>query len=138
MAIILPNPVIMIESDRRKSLFLMNCIRELEIKNATVVNKRIENVESIKGDYITARALASLESLLSYTHKFFHVETICLFPKGVNYAKELDEAQLAWGFDKEVIPSKSGNGVLLKIRKIKKKRENDKYSEHRKSKGGSR
>ena len=125
LAIILPNPVIMIESDRRKSLFLRTCIQQLGLNNASVVNERIEKIQDLKADYLTARALASLDKLLEYTHKFFHVETICLFPKGRNYAKECEEAKSTWSFEQEIIPSKSGDGVILKIKKIQKKREND-------------
>lgn len=128
LAIILPNPIIMVESDLRKSIFLKNCIRELKLENCSVINKRIEEVNHVKADYVTARALAPLKKLFDYTHKFFHVETICVFPKGKNYATELEEAKSMWDFENEIIPSEVGDGVLLKIKKIKEKRDNDKNS----------
>lgn len=120
LAIILPNPIKMIESDRRKSLFLKHCIQEMSLTNASVENSRIERAEA-NADFIVARALASLPCLLSYSERFLTEDSICLFPKGRNYAKECREAQALWEYEKEVIPSISGDGVLLRIRKIKKK-----------------
>lgn len=126
LAILLPNPVVMIEADRRKALFLRHCMLELGLKNTRVINERIEAIEGFEADYVVARALAPLDRLLEYTHRFFHVNTICLFPKGKNYSTELEKAESQWGFQREVLPSVSGDGVLLKIKKINKKREDDK------------
>jgi len=137
LALLLPNPITLIESDKRKSLFLRYCVQELNLQNVIIINKRIEEIDEKATDFITARALAPLEKLFDYTHKFFHVETTCLFPKGKNYGKEIEQAKKTWIFEESIISSQSGDGVLLKIRKIKKKRKDDKNSKHRESKGRS-
>lgn len=120
LAIMKPNPIILVESDRRKSLFLRHCIQELKLTHAKVDNQRIEKCD-LKGDIIMARALANLNGLLGYAQPFLLEDSICLFPKGRNYAKECEEASRDWEYEKEIIPSLSGDGALLKIRKIRKK-----------------
>lgn len=117
LAIMNPNPITLIESDRRKSLFLKHCVRELELFHVEVINDRIEKVD-LSADYVTARALASLDVLLGLSKNFLTPGTTCLFPKGKNYDKEVEQAKAHWNFDLEKFESVSGDGVLLKIRKI--------------------
>ncbi len=120
LAIMKQSPITLVESDRRKSLFLKHCIQELKLPHAKVENQRIEKCE-LRGDIVTARALASLNDLFEYVQPFLSEESTCLFPKGRNYAKECEEALRYWEYEKEVIPSLSGDGALLRIRKIRKK-----------------
>ena len=47
----------MVESDKRKSVFLRTAIRELDL-NATVLNARIEKRPPVRADVISSRALA--------------------------------------------------------------------------------
>ncbi|MCL4170695.1 UNVERIFIED_CONTAM: hypothetical protein GTU68_049362, partial [Idotea baltica] len=54
-----PDQVILIESDTRKAAFLRTVIRELGLR-ASVINKRIEQVDPLDADVISARALADL------------------------------------------------------------------------------
>ena len=120
LAIMIPNLITLIESDRRKSLFLKNCVRELELKNATIINERIEKVD-IRADIVTARALASLDKLLNYSSGILIQNGRCLFSKGQSYEKEIAEAQGDWEFNSEITPSLSGNGVLIMVERIKEK-----------------
>lgn len=120
LAIMMPNPILLIESDRRKSLFLKHCIQELKLPHAEVENKRIKEVEA-KAKMVTARALASLDELLHYASSFLEGGATCLFPKGKNYDKECEEAERNWDYEKEIIPSLSGEGALLRLRRIKRK-----------------
>lgn len=86
--------VTLIESDRRKCIFLKQVIRDLGLDNVTVINERLENVSDIKADIITARALASLDQLLKWATPFLKTETVLIFPKGRRYQEEIDNCGL--------------------------------------------
>jgi len=109
--------VILVESDLRKSLFLENVSRETKV-NVTVLTERIESLEGkIKGDVITARALAPLSELLNYASPLMKKYSSCLFLKGKDAEKEIEEAQKKWEFDLEIFPSLTDSkGHLLKIK----------------------
>lgn len=86
--------VTLIESDRRKCIFLKEVARDLNLSNVTVITDRLENVHDIKADIVTARALASLEQLIKWTTPFLKPETVLIFPKGRRYDEEISEAGL--------------------------------------------
>ena len=57
--------VTLIESDKRKCVFLNEVVRELDL-NVKTVSKRIEDCPPQDADVISARALTQLENLLFY------------------------------------------------------------------------
>lgn len=93
----------LIESDKRKSAFLQEVSRETGVA-FHVHACRIENASVFSADVVTARALAPLPQLLGYASHFLHTNSFCLFPKGANYIKELDEVT-GWTYDLQRIPS---------------------------------
>lgn len=109
--------VTLVESDLRKSLFLENVSRETKVK-VTVLTERIESLKGkIKGDVITARALAPLVDLLEYAYPLMKEGAFGLFLKGKDAEKEIEEAQKKWEFDLEIFPSLTDSkGHLLKIK----------------------
>ncbi len=113
----------MIESDLRKCLFMREVIR-VTGANVTVHNKRIEKVENIKADVVSARALASLSKLLDYANPFLKEDSICIFPKGKRIEEELTELNYVWHIKEHRLTSKSDDeGVILVIRGIEDVRE---------------
>ena len=107
----------MVESDKRKSVFLRTAIRELGLSNANVVNERIENVQIPVSKFISARALAPLTELFGFAEKLSDDKTTFLFQKGKNWLSEIEIAQNHWSFDYEAIKSETdSNAVILKIR----------------------
>lgn len=86
---------ILIESDQRKSAFLRSVAQKMNV-NVSVVNDRVENLEKMSADIISARACAPLNVLLEWSYPFLHNQTILLFPKGRNWNDELTEAQKYW------------------------------------------
>lgn len=80
----------LIESDARKCAFLTNVVAELGLTNAQIINKRIDQVE-LAADCLTARALAPLTDLLTWGQHFNARHA--LFPKGRNWAQEVEIAQ---------------------------------------------
>ena len=96
--------VALVESDNRKCVFLRTVIRELGL-SVKVINDRIENVKLDDVAYLSARALRNLNSLLFIVENNVSRETICVFPKGRSYKKELVESQKNWKFDLNLIDS---------------------------------
>ncbi len=110
--------VTLIESDQRKAAFLRTVVRETGI-NCTVLAKRIEQVEPCNADVLSARALASLTTLLSFSDLHLNTMGTALFPKGATWKKEVDDAQKEWNFESETIMSKTdSSAVVLKIQGV--------------------
>jgi len=108
--------VTMVESDKRKSVFLRTAIRELGLSNAKVTNERIEGAQIQISDIVSARALAPLAELFSLSQGFSDQNTTFLFQKGKNWASEIEIAQNHWSFDYDAITSETdSNAVILKI-----------------------
>ena len=96
--------VALVESDKRKCVFLRTVVRELGL-SVKVINDRIENVKLDDVAYLSSRALRNLNSLLFIVENNVSRETICVFPKGRSYKKELVESQKNWKFDLNLIDS---------------------------------
>ena len=96
--------VVLVESDKRKCVFLRTVIRELGL-SVKVINDRIENVKFDDVVYLSARALRNLNSLLFIVENNVSRETVCVFPKGRSYKKELVESHKNWKFDLNLIDS---------------------------------
>lgn len=109
--------VTMVESDKRKSVFLRTAIRELGLSSAKVTNERIESAQIQISDIVSARALAPLADLFTLSQGFSNQNTTFLFQKGKNWASEIEIAQNHWSFDYDAITSETdSNAVILKIR----------------------
>lgn len=81
--------VTMVESDRRKCIFLQEVSRETCLTNVTIINERIESVSGIKAPVVTARALASLLQLASWAAPFVEEKGVMVFPKGQDWHDEV-------------------------------------------------
>ena len=108
------------ESIKKKTNFLTHLVKELGLKNITVINDRVENIAS-KGrfetcsnknqfDFVTARAVAKLDVLIKYTLPLLKQDGFLLAYK----AKDIDEEiknidRLLQIFSKEL------NGVERKL-----------------------
>ncbi len=112
---------LLVESDQRKAVFLREALRLTETK-ARVINNRIERIEPLAVDVITARALAPLTQLLEWSLPHMKKNTICLFLKGKNCIKEIGEAvNTGWQFGYKIEKSiTDSNGVVLIITDITK------------------
>ncbi len=107
-----------VESDQRKSAFLRNVARECGV-TCRVISKRIESVDPLEADILSARALADLRTLLSFCDRHLREYGTALLPKGANWKKELSEAQEEWKFDVEPITSLTEpQAVILKIKGV--------------------
>ncbi|MCG7520413.1 16S rRNA (guanine(527)-N(7))-methyltransferase RsmG [Ruegeria sp. Ofav3-42] len=107
-----------VESDQRKSAFLRNVSRECGV-NCSVLSKRIEAVDPLNADILSARALADLRTLLSFCDRHLSKTGLALLPKGEKWKKELEEAREEWNFDVDPITSLTEpQAVILKIKGV--------------------
>ncbi|WP_170363956.1 16S rRNA (guanine(527)-N(7))-methyltransferase RsmG [Ruegeria arenilitoris] len=108
----------LVESDQRKSAFLRTVIRETKA-NCSVISKRIESVDPLGADVLSARALADLTTLLSFCDRHLKEDGVAVFPKGATWKKEIDAAQREWNFTTETANSLTDpQAVILKIKGV--------------------
>ena len=108
----------LIESDRRKAVFLREAAR---LTNAPVkiVDSRIESAKPHVADVVTARACAPLDKLLPLAQRFIGPNTVCLFLKGEHIADELTAARRDWRMQAARLPSRADpRGVILKLEQV--------------------
>ena len=113
----------LVESNSRKCAFLAEVARKtrapVEIHGERiellVEKRRIESVE-----VVTARALAPLGKLLGYAHPFLNARTRCLFLKGRDVDREIEEARDEWQFDVRLVPSQTDeHGRIVVLSSVK-------------------
>lgn len=106
----------LIESDSRKCAFMREVIRSINL-NINIHNSRIEQISLGFFDFITARALTSLDGLLTYARPFITKNSTCIFLKGETLAEEMTVFNRKWEAQIEEYPSLSdetGKIVILK------------------------
>lgn len=112
--------VTLIDSDKRKTIFLKTVNRELSL-NVDVICDRIQNVVTPPSNIVSARALAPLTELLKLAHPLLTKTGQCLFQKGSDVDSELTTAAQSWNMTVERIPSVTdSNGVILKIGELER------------------
>jgi len=106
--------VSLVESNARKCAFLSETAR-LTGAPVTVHNARIEAViGTLSGvEIVCARDLAPLSQLLAWTEPLLTSGTTGLFPKGRDAAAELTEAEDAWTFTRDLIPSRTDSQARI-------------------------
>jgi 16S rRNA (guanine527-N7)-methyltransferase len=108
----------LVESDQRKATFLRQACQSLDL-SATVVSKRIEALEPLNADVISARALAPLTILIGFAEQHVAQNGVAIFPKGARFADEISEARSVWSFDVDIKQSLSeAEAAILVIRNI--------------------
>lgn len=106
----------LIESDKRKSAFLMTVARELGLTIA-VMAQRIEAAPPQMADVVSARALAPLVQLMALVERHLRPGGIALLPKGKSHSEELAAARVGWQFDVAEIESQTDPLARLLILK---------------------
>jgi 16S rRNA (guanine527-N7)-methyltransferase len=115
--------IYLVESITKKTVYLNDVCQKLMLKNVSVLNERIENGVFKNVDVVTARAVASLDTLCGYVGKIGNKNTITLLLKGRTYNEENSVACKKWTYDMDVFNNKYGaDGVVLKITNLRKKK----------------
>ena len=113
----------LVEINQKKCNFLNEVKDIIGIKNIFIHHSRIENLKIINNfDYISARAVTSLDKLLKYSFKFYKSGMYCIFLKGKTVSKEIEIAKRKFFFDfKSVNSITNKDGKILLIKNINKK-----------------
>ena len=110
----------LVEADQRKAAFLRALAREVGVQ-FTVISRRVEDLDPMAADVISARALAPLPKLLDYANKHLAQGGTALFPKGARFAEELANARKTWSFQAETVASVTDKeAAILKIGEIER------------------
>lgn len=105
----------LVESDQRKAAFLATAARDMGV-TVQVHAARIESVQPLAADYLSARALAPLDQLLAYAERHLRPSGRAYLPKGQTHADELAQALASRRFAYEKHPSKTDSqAVILEI-----------------------
>jgi 16S rRNA (guanine527-N7)-methyltransferase len=113
----------MVESNGKKAAFLREAVRAAGVP-ALVHQARIEDSgDSIgdKVDVVSARALAPLTMLCGYALPLMSRGAVGLFPKGQDVEAELTEATKYWNIACELVPSRTGEGSIVVVRRLEKR-----------------
>ena len=113
----------LVESSKKKCFFLNEVKRVINIKNISIHNSRVENLKIINNfDYISARAVTSLDNLIKYSLRFYKNDVTCIFLKGKMVSKEIETAKNKYFFYIKLLKSITNrDGRILLIKNIKKK-----------------
>ena len=112
----------LVEHNMRKAAFLQTVIAELGL-SAVVSAMKVEAIKPFDAGTVTARALKSLDTLISLGRKFIQNGGVALFPKGKRGEEELREAEVAWQMQIERFPSlTSPESVIFRLSAIEPRR----------------
>src|SRR5581483_886947 len=113
----------LVESIRKKADFLTDCAKALALP-VLVHNQRIEDftrANKVAFDVVTARALASLDRLLTLANPLLKTGALALFPKGQDVEAELTVASKSWKIDHALVQSDTDpHGRIVRVRHVKK------------------
>ncbi len=124
----------LVESNGRKCGFMREVVRQAGISakdraagacgvSVEIHNARIEEFsesnQAFNADLITARALASLSSLLTLAKPFFSTDSKALFLKGQDLEAEIDDARGVHQFDHQIHLSQTDRtGRIIEISRL--------------------
>ncbi|MEM1066827.1 MAG: 16S rRNA (guanine(527)-N(7))-methyltransferase RsmG, partial [Pseudomonadota bacterium] len=112
--------ITLVESDRRKATFLRTVARETGV-GFTVSDARIEALDPLDADIVSARALAPLDALLPWIHRHLAPGGTALLPKGRRSDEELEKALETWRFTCQKFASTTSPlGAILKLTEIER------------------
>ena len=113
--------MVLCESSKKKCAFL----EEVKIKtNANVIidNIRAEALPVTSAIAITARAVSSLDALIRMSSPLLDEKGMCIFPKGINWKKELLFAQKSFHINYKLVKSvTSKDSNIIIINRVEKK-----------------
>jgi 16S rRNA (guanine527-N7)-methyltransferase len=105
VAAVIPDRIMLCEERRIRAGFLERASAHLQLTNVTVRCARVEHLETVRVQTISARAFAPLDKLLRLAHRFSTEKTRWVLPKGRNAAAELESVRGTWHGDFRLEPS---------------------------------
>ena len=122
IAILTEGPMTLVEPRKLRADFLSSTVERIGLAHrVTVQGAKVERVTGAF-DVLTARAVASLDVLLSISSHLSTDKTLWLFPKGKSARNELDEARRSWQGVFRLEPSMtSEEGAILVASSVRRK-----------------
>ena len=115
IAILTEGPVTLVEPRRLRANFLQRAADALDLgERVTVETTKVERIAGAF-EVITARAVASLDVLLSISRHLSTDKTLWLFPKGKSARFELDEARHSWQGSFRLEPSVTSREAAILV-----------------------
>ena len=113
----------LIESNQKKAAFLRQALMETGAKGAVHAIRIEEASQNLKGyNAISARAVASLDGLLSYSAVWMAQGATAWFHKGRDYQAEIEKARGRWDFDLVKHPGKvDADSIVLEISNLNRR-----------------
>lgn len=112
--------VTLVESDQRKCAFLRAAAREIGLR-VDVRNKRVEDLGDVTFDVISARALAPLSDLFALSAPLRGPDTVEIYPKGRQAARELAACARDWTFRATHVTSiTSPDAIILRVTELRR------------------
>ena len=116
----------LVETTKKKAMFLNEVVMQLSLDNVTVIAERAENLASPDGgfrdiaDAVVARAVGPLQVLLELTVPFSKVGGVIIAIKGEKAPQEIEDARKALHVLKAKVESsvRTTTGTLVTIRKL--------------------
>ena len=113
----------LLDSSAKKVNFLNQLIYKLNLKGIDATHGRAEDLAQIEDwrasfDYVTSRAVASLNVLLEYAVPFLKIGGLAYLYKGPEYKKEINEAQEAL----EILGAEIKDTIELDVPELKAER----------------
>ena len=106
IALLHAGPVTLVESRKLRADFLSRAAEVLGLSGRTrILLSKVERLEPIRHDVISARAFAPLEKLLAIAEPFSTAETRWILPKGRNAQTELEAVESLWQGEFRLEPS---------------------------------
>lgn len=90
----------LVDSNRKRGLFLKACVRDLSLTNAEVVVDRVETLNMVHYDVVCARAVTSLDVLCRWSRPVLETGGSVLAFKGPDPAHEVESVKrilAGWG-----------------------------------------
>ena len=108
----------LIEADRRKAAFLQTVLATLRLRGA-VWPTRIELTVLPQAQCVTARALGPLRQLYEAARPLLAANGCCLFLKGLNAERELEDLRSSSDCRAEIIAGPTPPSCLVKITNVR-------------------
>jgi len=120
VAALVDGPILLIEPRRLRAEFLVRAISRLRLEGrATVLAAKAERATG-QFDMVTARAVASVDRLLTISTHLSTRKATWVLPKGRSAQSELAEARRHWHCEAESIPSRTDpESEILVLRNVK-------------------
>ena len=123
VAMLVNDPVTLVESRRLRADWLLRAVESLRLCNVHVEACTVQAVSAPISRIITARAFAPLPKLFELAYRFSKEETLWLLPKGRSAAEELASVASTWHGNFDMVQSMTDpDSQIIVARDVRPKR----------------